>query len=165
VPTHAPQPLVTRPGSVSTFLSYHARGSPLGVALSWAVSVPGSPSGGMCTSRVRLPPTGTITMALKPPFSSLYYCFEVLRPLAVSPPPRSFLPMGIGGWHRRCVNLATPTPGDALSWRRLTLATPRLGDASPWLRLILAIPTPSDTLSGQPVDFLPLGFLRGPTIC
>ena len=30
VPTHAPQPLVTRPGSVSTFLSYHAHGSPPG---------------------------------------------------------------------------------------------------------------------------------------
>jgi len=41
VPTHAPQPLVTCPGSVSTFLSYHARGLPLGVALSWVVSVPG----------------------------------------------------------------------------------------------------------------------------
>ena len=41
VPTHAPQPLVTRPGSLSTFPSYHAHGSPLGVALSWVVSVPG----------------------------------------------------------------------------------------------------------------------------
>jgi len=42
VPTHlAPQPLVTRPGSVSTFLSYHAHGSPLSVALSCVVSVPG----------------------------------------------------------------------------------------------------------------------------
>ena len=30
VPTHAPQPLVTRPGSVSAFFSYHARGLPLG---------------------------------------------------------------------------------------------------------------------------------------
>jgi len=81
VPTHAPQPLINCPGSVSTFLSYHARGPPLGVG----------------TSRVRLPPTSTRTMALKLPFSSLYYCPKVLRPLAVSPPPRSFLPMGIGG--------------------------------------------------------------------
>jgi len=97
VPTHAPQPLVSCPGSVSTFLSYHARGSPLGVAFSWVVSVPGSPNGGVGTSRVRLPPTSTRIMALKPPFSSLYYCPEELRPLAVSPPPRSFLPMGIGG--------------------------------------------------------------------
>jgi len=97
VPTHAPQPLVIRPGSVSTLFSYHARGSPLGVALSWVVSALGSPSGGMGTSQVRLLPTGTRTMALKPPFSSLYYYPEVLRLLAVSPRPRSFLPMGIGG--------------------------------------------------------------------
>jgi len=39
--TYAPQPLVTRPGSVSTFLSYYAHGLPLGVALSWVVSIPG----------------------------------------------------------------------------------------------------------------------------
>jgi len=106
VPTHAPQPLVTRPGSVSTFLSYYAHGSPLGVALSWVVSVPGVSRGGVGTSRVRLPPTGTRTMALKPPLSSLHYCSKVLGseasspvpwPLMVSPPPRSFLPVGIGG--------------------------------------------------------------------
>ena len=41
VPTHAPQPLVTRPGSVSAFLSYHAHGLPLGVAFSRVVSIPG----------------------------------------------------------------------------------------------------------------------------
>jgi len=41
MPTHASQPLVTRPGSVSTFLSYHAHGLPLGVALSQVVSIPG----------------------------------------------------------------------------------------------------------------------------
>jgi len=41
VPTHAPQPLVTRLGSVPTFLSYYAHGSPLGVALSWVVSISG----------------------------------------------------------------------------------------------------------------------------
>ena len=34
VPTHAPQPLATRLGSVSAFLSYHTHGLPLGVALS-----------------------------------------------------------------------------------------------------------------------------------
>ena len=149
VPTQAPQPLVTRLGSVSTFLSYHARGYPLGLG----------------TSRVRLPLTGTITVALKPPFSSLYYYSEVLRPLAVSPPPRSFLPMGIGGWHRRCLNLATPHLGDASTWRRLTLATPHHGNASSWRCLVLATPAPGDASSGQPVDFLPLGPLRGPTIC
>jgi len=83
VPTHAPQPLVTRLGSVSTFLSYHARGLPLGrgplpshicprdspkvarVATSYTPCI--------STSRVRLLPTGTGNMALKPPFSSIYY--------------------------------------------------------------------------------------------
>jgi len=75
VPTHAPQPLVTHLGSVSTFLSYHARGSPLGVASSLVVFVSGFPSGGVGTSRVRLPPTGTRTMALKPPFSYLSLLF------------------------------------------------------------------------------------------
>jgi len=114
VPTHAPQPLVTLLGSVSTFLSYHARGSPLDVALSWVVSVPGSPSGGVGTSRVKLPPTGTRTMALKPPFPSLCYYSELSRPEA---------PL-------RCLNLAVSYLGDALTWRRLFLATPHPGDAS-----------------------------------
>jgi len=118
------------------------------MALSWVVSVLGSPSGGLGTSRVKLPPTGTRNMALKPPFSSLCHCLEVMRPLAVSPPPWSFLPMGIGGWHRRRLNLATPHLGDAHTWRRLISATPYLGDA----------------LSSQPVDFLPWAPLRGPTI-
>jgi len=131
VPTHAPQPQISCPRSVPTFLSYHARGSPLGVG----------------TSRVRLPLTGTRTVALKPPFSSLYYCSQVLRPLAESPPPRSFLPMGIGGRHRRCLNLATPHLGDVSPWRRLTLATPHLGNASPWRRLRLAMPHLGDASS------------------
>jgi len=56
------------PWECTTFLSYHARGSPLGVAPSWVVSVSGFPSGGVGASRVRLLPTGTRTVALKPPF-------------------------------------------------------------------------------------------------
>ena len=72
VPTHVPQPLVTRPVSILAFLLYYTHGSPLGVALSWVVSIPGSPRGGVGTSRVRLPPTGTKTMALEPPFSLLF---------------------------------------------------------------------------------------------
>ena len=95
----------------------------------------GSPRGGVGTSQVRLLLTGTGNMALKPPFSSLYYCSEVLKPLVVSPPPRSFLPVGIGGWHRRCLNLAMPHPGDALTWQCLNLATPTPGDASSWQHL------------------------------
>jgi len=188
VPTHAPHSLVTCPGSVSTFLSHHARGSPLGVALSCVVSVPGSPSGGMGTSRVRLPPTGTRTMALKPPFFFPYYCSEALRPLAVSPPSTVFPTHRYRGWHRRCLNfgdaytrrrlilatphlgdaspwrhliLATPHLGDASPWRRLTFATPHFRDASPWQRLTLATPHLGDAFSGQPVDFLPLGPLEG----
>jgi len=118
VPTHAPQPLVTRPGSVSAFLSYHARGLPLGRGpLPGRICPRDSPKEArvatfytscMSTSRVRLLPSGTGNMALKPPFSSLYYCSEVPGPkasslvpwpLIVSPPPRSSLPVGIGGWH------------------------------------------------------------------
>jgi len=41
VPTYAPQLLVTRPGSVSIFLSHHAPGSPLDMTLSWVVSILG----------------------------------------------------------------------------------------------------------------------------
>ena len=61
-------------------------------------------------------------MALKPPFSSLYYCSEVPGPkasssvplsLTVLPLPRSSLPVGIGGRHHRRLNLVTPQPGDA----------------------------------------------------
>ena len=38
----------------------------------------------MGTSRVRSLPAGTGNMALKPPFSSLYYCSEVPRPLTMA---------------------------------------------------------------------------------
>ena len=75
VPTCAPQPLVAHLGGVSTFLSYHACGSPLGVASSWVVSVPGFPSSGVGTSRVRLPPNGTRTYGFEATFffSSLLF--------------------------------------------------------------------------------------------
>jgi len=61
----------------------------------------------MGTSRVKSLPAGTGNMALKPPFSSLYYSSEVPRPeastplpwpLTMPPPPRSSLPVSIGGW-------------------------------------------------------------------
>ena len=133
VPTHAPQLLVTRPGSVSTFLSYNAHGSPLGVTLSWVVSVPG-------VSEVAwvLHMSGYSSLVLGIwPWSHLSLlfitCSDVLRSLTVLPPPRSFLPMGIGGWHRRCLNLATPHLGDASSWRRLKRSTCWLSSHwSPW---------------------------------
>jgi len=113
------------------------------VACPWAWPFHGSylsqgpPSGGMSTSRVRLFPTGTRTMALKPPFSSLCYCFG-LR-----------------------LNLATPSLGDALLWRCFILGgasfwvMPRLGDTSCWRRFLLAPLTLGDASSGQSVDFLP----------
>ena len=41
------------------------------------------------------------------------------------------------------------------------MAMPHLGDASSWRRLRLATPHPGDAVSGQPVDFLPLGPLEG----
>ena len=100
VPTHASQLLVTHFGSVSTFLSYHAHGSPLDVAFSWVVSVPGSPSGGVGTSRVKLPPTGTRTYGLEATFlfsSSLFWARRAWDFLTVLPPPWSFLLMGIRG--------------------------------------------------------------------
>ena len=82
VPTHAPKYLATYSESVSAFLShpapgYPGRDLPLGSYLSrrrlW---------GGRGTSRVRLPFTGTITMALKPPFPSLYHFPEISGPEA-----------------------------------------------------------------------------------
>ena len=73
VPPHAPNHLVTHFESVSAFLSYPAPGYPgrdlplesyLSQRRLW---------GGRGTSRVRLPYTGVVTMALNPPFSSLYH--------------------------------------------------------------------------------------------
>jgi len=86
--THAPQPLVTRLGCVSAFLSYHARGLPLGRGpLPGRICPRDYPyTSCMSTSRVRLLPTGTRNMAFKPP--------------------------GAQGPH-----LATPIPGDAHAWR------------------------------------------------
>ena len=80
VPTHAPNHLVTYFESVSAFLSYPAPDCPgrdlflesyLSQRRTW---------GGRGTSRVRLPYTGIITMALKPPFPSLYRSLGVSGP-------------------------------------------------------------------------------------
>ena len=149
VPTHAPQPLVTRPGSVSTILSYHAHGSPLGVALSWVVSVSGVSQRwrGYFTSQVT--PHWYWEYGLEATFLfSLLLFWGTEAPHGVAP-SMVFSTRGYRGWHRRRLNLATPHLGDAYTWRRLYLATP----------------TPGGALSGQPVDFLPWAPLRGPTIC
>ena len=106
VPTCAPQPLVTCPGSVSTLLSRTTH-----LVHPWAWPSHGSylsqgfPCGGAGTSRIRLLPTDTRTMALKPLFSSLCYCSELSRPEA----------------SLRCLNLVFCL-GDTLTQRRLYLA-------------------------------------------
>ena len=139
VPTCVPQLLVTHLGGVSTFLSYHARGSPLGVASSWVVSVPGFPCGSVGTSRVRLPLLVLELIALKPPFSSLHCCSKPSEPKAFSRccplhvPP---YPWVSGGNTVDILILIVSLPGDAFARRRLCEATPFLGDAP----------------SGQPVD-------------
>jgi len=97
------------PWGMSTFLSYHARGSPLVVALSRVVSVPGSPSSGVDTSWVRASPSSARLAALKPPSSSPYYCSGLSRPEA-SPAT----PLSLG----RCFSL-----GDASYWRWLERST------------------------------------------
>ena len=82
VPTHAPKYLVTYFESVSAFLSYSAPGCP-GRDFPLESYLPHRRLwGGRSTSRVRLPFTGTITMALKPPFPSLYRCPVLLGPEA-----------------------------------------------------------------------------------
>ena len=103
----------------------------------------------MGTSRVRLFPTDTITMALKPHFSSLCYCSGLHLNLATLSPGDALLkrrlllamlcPGDASSWRRFA--RATPCLGDALSWRRLLLATPCLGDTSSWRRLVLATPS------------------------
>ena len=136
-----PQPLVIRPGSVSTLILYHARGSPLGVALSWVVSATGSPSGGMGTSQVRLLPTGTRTMA----WSHLSLLFVTVLGCALT-------------W--QCFNLAMPS-----SCRRLTKATPHQGYTFSRRRLLLATPCFGDAPK-RSVCWLPsLDSSGGPTIC
>ena len=67
------------PWDGSTFPSYHARGSSLVMALSWVVSVPGSPSDGIGTSRVSISPSGARLMTSKSPISSPYFCSVRLR--------------------------------------------------------------------------------------
>ena len=129
VPTHAPQPLVSPPRSAPTLLLHHAPGLPLGLALSWAVSTLGVSLTWRGTSRVRILPTDTRTMAF---WSHLSLLFVTVLGYVLT-------------W--RCFNLATPSPGDALLWRRLLLATPHPGDTSSWRRLILATPHLGDASS------------------
>jgi len=109
--------------SVSTFLSYPSPGylgrdppheSYLSQGPLW---------GDMGTSRVRLLPTGSSIMALKPPFSSLY-CYPGLSGFEAFP------------WRHSLHGLSYPWVSgsntvDALLWRHFYL-----GDALPWRRLL-----------------------------
>ena len=147
-PTHAPNHLVTHFESVSAFLSYPTPGYPgrdpplesyLSQRRLW---------GGRGTSRVGLPYTGAVTMALKPPFPSLHHYSLVIRGLRPShgvAPSMVFPTHGCRGmalwspcfrvippWRhhaRRHLILAILSVGDASSWRRLRLASPHPGDA------------------------------------
>ena len=157
VPTHAPKYLATYSESVSAFLShpapgYPGRDLPLGSYLSrrrlW---------GGRGTSRVRLPFTGTITMALKPPFPSLYHFPEISGPEAF-PRRRSLHGLSypwVSGNHTvialllHCLIWRRPGWATPLPRRRLALATPppRRRLALPWRRFLLAPLHLGDTLS------------------
>ena len=112
--------VVTHPGGVSTLISYHARGSPLVMALLWVVSVPGSPSSGEDTSEVKIPPSGATLMALKPPFlfPLLLFCMVEARSLSGNV------------FTRRCPSRATPLSGDASLGRCLSRAMPQRGNDS-----------------------------------
>ena len=127
MPTHAPNHLVTHFESVSAFLSYPAPGYPrrdpplesyLSQRRLW---------GCRGTSRVRLPYTGAITMALKPPFPSLYHYPLVIRGLR---PSHGVAPSMVFPTHEcRGVALWSPCFCVIPSWRRparrrLILATP-----------------------------------------
>ena len=108
VPTHAPNYLVTYFESVFAFLSHPAPGYPgrdlplesyLSQRRLW---------GGRSTSRVKLPYTGAITMALKPPF-------PIVHQRRLPPTWRRLL-----SWRRLDLGDAFFL-GDTFSWRRLTL--------------------------------------------
>jgi len=135
VPTHAPQLLVTCPGSVSAFLSYHAHGSPLGVALSWVVSVPGILQRwrGYFTSQVT--PYWYWDYGLEATFLFSLLLFRgtgvggLLARTVTSycvAPSTGFPTVGIRGWHYRCLNLASSQHGNAHTWRRPYPATPKV---------------------------------------
>ena len=149
MPTHAPKHLVTHFESVSTFLTYPAPGYPWRDPPHESYLSQGRLWGGRGTSRVRLLYTGAITMALKPPFSSLYYCPR-LSGFEAFPWRRSLHGLSypwVSGSDTVIAlllchfTLATPYLGDALS-----LAMLPLGDAPSWRCLHLASPHLDDAL-------------------
>ena len=157
VPTHAPNHLVTHFESVSAFLLYPAPGYPGRDLPLESYLSQGRLWGGRGTSRVRLPYTGVVAMAWKPPFSPLYYLFRGhpgfgafprRRPLhdglsypwvsgssAVVTLPLCHSILATPSW-------AAPYLGDALPWRRFTLtltltsSTPGYGTVQQGLSLV-----------------------------
>ena len=147
MPTHAPNYLVTYFESVSAFLLYPAPGCPgrdlplesyLSHRRLW---------GGRSTFRVRLPYTGTITMALKPPFPSLYRCPMLSGPEAFSR-RRSLHGLSypwVSGNHivialfQHCLIWRRPGWGTPSPRRRLALVTLPLGVLPPRRRLALTL--------------------------
>jgi len=120
VPTHAPKILVTRPGSVSAVLTCYAFRLPPGTWPSHGSSLSQwfSNGGAYCRdlmSHAHIHRELGISLLelgvwLGNHLSRLLLLFRVPRPArglhaptvpphTVPPPPRSFLPMGIGGWH------------------------------------------------------------------
>ena len=145
MPTHAPKPLVTHCESVSTFLSCPVPSCPRACPLSWVVSIPRAFLDDRGTSRGRLLYTGAISMALKPPFSSLYYCSLVIQGLG---PSHGVAPSMVFPTHGyRGAALWSPCPCVIPSWRRPISATPYLGDAFSWRGLYLASPPPRRRLT------------------
>ena len=148
VPTHAPQPLVTHPGSVSAFLSYHAHGLPLGVALSRVVSIPGILQRwrGYFTSQVT--PYWNWGYGLEATFlfPSLLLWGTGARGLLVrtvascwDAPSTVFPTRG----YRRV------SPSEPKHTLRITGRVSRMGDASTWRRPYQATPIPGDAQSDQ----------------
>jgi len=155
VPTHAPKYLATYFESVSAFLThpapgYPGRDLPLGSYLSrrrlW---------GGRGTSRVRLPFTDTITMALKPPFPSLYH-FPEISGLEAFLRRRSLHGLSypwVSGNHTwialllHCLIWRRPGWAMPPPRRRLVSATLPLGVSTPGRRLELTLTFQSLTLT------------------
>ena len=150
MPTHAPKYLATYFESVSAFLLYPTPGCP-GRDFPLESYLPhGRLWGGRSTSQVRLPFTGTITMALNPPFPSLYHFPEISGPEAF-PRRRSLHGLSypwVSGNHTvialllHCLIWLRPGWATSPPRRRLALATPppRRRLALPWRRFLLAMP-------------------------
>ena len=138
VPTHAPQVLVTRPGSVSAFLSHHAHGlSPGRGPLPGRIYPRDSPEvawvlheSGYSLLVLGIWPWSHLSLSLitvlrywgprpPPPYRGLLLC----RPLHGLPYPWVSGDGNIDAWIWWRPHLAMLTPGDAHTWRHPKRAT------------------------------------------